>query len=156
MLTGLEPRYNCYERRWLGSARCEPQYPQLQGRFRQARHCIQHCLLWWIVSDEELPIGPVEKLVLMSRSAGGTYLASGCPTGYCQGFVAGNPKAFEETYWSINNLRVYTANGQIAGMVGSGSPLSAGAIAGIAVGGVVVLAIIGFLLWRHRRKTVTR
>lgn len=58
-----------------------------------------------------------------------------------------NPGAFAETYWSINSLRVYTASGKPA----TGSTLSKGAIAGIAIGAVIFLALVSFLIIRWRR-----
>ena len=61
-------------------------------------------------------------------------------------FCPSNPTAFSEAYWSINSLRVYTASGKPA----SSGGLSAGAIAGIAVGAVVFLAICGLIFWRYR------
>lgn len=80
-------------------------------------------------------------------SAGNTYTASGCPQ-TCTSFVQNNPGGFSEAYWSINSLRVYTESGKPA----AGDGLSAGAIAGIVVGVVAALAIVGFLVWRWRRK----
>lgn len=85
------------------------------------------------------------------RSAGGTYAASGCPQ-TCTSFTQNNPGAFSEAYWSINSLRVYTESGKPA----AGDGLSAGAIAGIVVGVVAGLAIVGFLVWRWRRKQTLR
>ena len=77
-----------------------------------------------------------------------TYGISGCPTTQnCPTFVQATPQAFTETYWSINSLRVYNAQGR---PVSGGSRLSKGAIAGIVVGAVVGVVIIGLLVWRYR------
>jgi hypothetical protein len=77
-----------------------------------------------------------------------TYGISGCPiTQNCPTFVQANPQAFTETYWSINSLRVYNAQGK---PVSAGSGLSKGAIAGIVVGVVAAIVIIGLVFWRYR------
>ncbi|OCF74832.1 hypothetical protein I204_05214 [Kwoniella mangroviensis CBS 8886] len=81
--------------------------------------------------------------------AGATYASSGCP-GSCATFVRSNPAAYSEAYWSLNSLRVYTANGKAA----SGAGLSGGAIAGIVVGVVaaLVIAVLVYLRFKKTRK----
>jgi hypothetical protein len=59
-----------------------------------------------------------------------------------------NPTAFTETYWSINSLRVYNESGKPA----KSSSLSAGAIAGIVIGSIAGLLILGLLFWRWRKR----
>lgn len=88
-------------------------------------------------------------LTLKSPSATPTYTPRGCPSN-CISFVMNNPTAFAETYWSINSLRVYNESGKPA----SSGGLSAGAIAGIVVGVVVVLGLglCLFMRWRKRRQ----
>lgn len=80
--------------------------------------------------------------------AAATYGQSGCPaTESCPLFVMNNPRAFAETYWSLNSLRVYNADGR---PVPQSSGLSGAQIGGI-VGGVVGgLLLIGLLFWRYR------
>ncbi|WRT66161.1 uncharacterized protein IL334_003114 [Kwoniella shivajii] len=80
--------------------------------------------------------------------AGATYTSSGCP-GTCSTFVRSNPAAFSEAYWSLNSLRVYNSSGKAA----SDGGLSKGAIAGIVVGAIVVLIILGFFLFRRYKKS---
>ncbi|KAK7057245.1 putative glycosidase C21B10.07 [Favolaschia claudopus] len=41
--------------------------------------------------------------------AGSAYGSSGCP-GNCIDFVDNNPRAFDEAYWEISSLRIYTPN----------------------------------------------
>lgn len=77
-----------------------------------------------------------------------TYAESGCPTvSSCGAFVMNNPAAFTETFWSINSLRVYNVGGK---PVSGGSKLGAGQIAGIVVGVVAFIVILGLLFWRYR------
>jgi hypothetical protein len=56
-----------------------------------------------------------------------------------------NPKAFTETYWSINSLRIYNTAGATTSK-GLGTP----AIIGIAVGGGAFLIILALAYWRYR------
>ncbi len=50
--------------------------------------------------------------------AGATWSGSSCSSkaDTCNNFVANNPSAFQDAYWSVNGLKVYSNNG------GSGSP----------------------------------
>ena len=63
-----------------------------------------------------------------------------------------NPGAFAEAYWSINTLRVYNTSG---GPV-KDSLLTTQAIAGIAVGGFLAIAIPLLIWWRYRSRRRAR
>lgn len=79
--------------------------------------------------------------------AGATYASSGCPS-VCSSFVQNNPAAFAEAYWSINSLRVYTADGKAIE-----PPALAGKyIAAIVVSVLGAAGLAGLLWWRYRSR----
>ncbi|KAH8119293.1 2 beta-glucans in both donor and acceptor sites of Gh16 Laminarinase 16a [Phellopilus nigrolimitatus] len=47
-------------------------------------------------------------LTLCGDWAGGTFASQGC-SGSCDDFVNNNPSAFEDAYWAVNAVRVYTS-----------------------------------------------
>lgn len=43
--------------------------------------------------------------------AGSVWSSAGCGSGTCADYVDNNPQAFEDAYWEVNSLRVYTPSG---------------------------------------------